>query len=261
MVRHPVCHPRQRAGDEFISLKRCTLAVHWCCELSIINDAAGLTGMTGLTGPVPNERHPMDPATTALILVGYQNDYFAADGVLRGVVEEPNRIDEVLANTLALVRRLAAMPVTILATPIVLEPDYRALANSVGILDSIKKAGAFRAGTVGAQNIRELGEFGERVQYVRGKVGFNAFSGTMLEQVLRERGIRQVLIAGMVTSLCIDSTGRAAYERGLGVTILSDCTSARTPAEQVFFCEQIFPLYGRAVDSQRVLEELSAPTH
>ncbi|MEN9632838.1 MAG: hypothetical protein RL077_1242, partial [Verrucomicrobiota bacterium] len=31
----------------------------------------------------------MNPATTALILVGYQNDYFAANGILRGVIEEP----------------------------------------------------------------------------------------------------------------------------------------------------------------------------
>ena len=33
----------------------------------------------------------MDPNTTALILVGYQNDYFASNGILRGVVEEANR--------------------------------------------------------------------------------------------------------------------------------------------------------------------------
>jgi len=29
----------------------------------------------------------MNPNTTAIILVGYQNDYFAADGILRGVIE------------------------------------------------------------------------------------------------------------------------------------------------------------------------------
>lgn len=198
----------------------------------------------------------MDPATTALILVGYQNDYFAADGVLRSVVEEPNRVDTVLSNTLALIRRLAPTAVSIISTPIVLSPDYRALVHSVGILDTIKQAGAFQAGTVGAQNIRELDEFGERVRYLSGKDGFNAFSGTALETVLQERGIREVLIAGMVTSLCIDSTGRAAYERGLGVTILADCTSARTAAEQAFYCQTIFPLYGRALDSATVLREL-----
>lgn len=174
----------------------------------------------------------MDPNTTALILVGYQNDYFAPDGILRGVVEEPNRVDRVLADTLAFIRRAAPTAMTIISTPIVLEPDYRAMADPVGILNSIKESGAFKAGTVGADTIPALLAFGDRVMYITGKVGFNAFSNTTLEEVLANRGIRDVLVAGMVTSLCIDSTGRAAYERGYNVTVLSDCTSGRTPGSR-----------------------------
>jgi nicotinamidase-related amidase len=199
----------------------------------------------------------MDAENTALILVGYQNDYFAPQGILRGVVEDPQRVDQVLANTLALIHALAPLPLLIVSTPIVLTPDYRALANSVGILDAIQQSGAFRAGTPGADTIPELLALGDRVQYVHGKVGFNAFASTSLGDVLIERGIRHVLVAGMVTSLCIDSTGRAAYEKGLSVSVLSDCTSARTEVEQAFFCEHIFPLYGRAVTSGQVLQELT----
>lgn len=200
----------------------------------------------------------MNPSTTALILVGYQNDYFAPKGILRGVVEEPNRVDSVLANSLEFIRAVAPTPMLLIATPIVLESDYRALANSVGILDTIKSSGAFKAGTPGAETIPELLAFGERITYVRGKVGFNAFSNTDLETVLRERGIRDVLVAGMVTSLCIDSTGRAAYERGYSVRILSDCTSARTRSEQEFFCKNIFPLYGGVVDSREAASQILA---
>jgi nicotinamidase-related amidase len=198
----------------------------------------------------------MNPSTTALILVGYQNDYFAPGGILRGVVEEPDRVDRVLANTLAFIRAVAATPTTLVSTPIVLTPDYRALAHSVGILGTIKQSGAFQEGSAGADTIPELQAFGDRILYVQGKVGFNAFSSTALDQVLRERGIHDVLVAGMVTSLCIDSTGRAAYERGYAVTILSDCTSARTAQEQDFFCQTIFPLYGRAATSTEALREL-----
>ena len=202
----------------------------------------------------------MNPETTALILVGYQNDYFAANGILRGVVEEPNRVDSVLANTLAFIRAVIPTPVSLIATPIVLEPNYRALANSVGILDTIKSSGAFKIGTAGADDIPELSAFGDRITYVKGKVGFNAFSNTDLDRVLQDRGIKDVLVAGMVTSLCIDSTGRAAYERGYSVKILSDCTSARTPAEQDFFCKNIFPLYGGVLDSRQAIEQLSPVT-
>jgi nicotinamidase-related amidase len=61
----------------------------------------------------------------------------------------------------------------------------------------------------------------------------------------------------MVTSLCIDSTGRAAYERGYNVTVLSDCTSARTNAEQDFFCTSVFPLYGAARTGAEVIDAFS----
>jgi nicotinamidase-related amidase len=201
----------------------------------------------------------MDLQKTAVILVGYQNDYFAKDGILRGVVEEENRVDKVLDNTLELLRALAPTQATIISTPIILTPDYRALASPVGILNTIKESGAFRSGTPGAEDIPELRAFGDRVLYVSGKSGFNAFSNTELDRVLKERGITSVLLAGMVTALCIDSTGRAAYERGYTVTILSDCTSARTHAEQDFYCSQIFPLYGSVATNQQILEHIQQP--
>jgi nicotinamidase-related amidase len=200
----------------------------------------------------------MNPAKTALILVGYQNDYFAKDGILRGVVEDPTGVDRVLENTLAFIRALAPTEATIISTPIILAADYRAMASPVGILNTMKEVGAFKEGSVGAENLPELDEFGDRILYVSGKVGFNAFSNTALGDVLTDRGIENVLVCGMVTSLCIDSTGRAAYERGYDVTILSDCSSARTDTEHQFFCENVFPLYGRAATSTEVLDELTS---
>jgi nicotinamidase-related amidase len=200
----------------------------------------------------------MNFKNTALILVGYQNDYFAKDGILRGVIEEPGRVDQVLENTVRLIEALRDTQATIISTPIVLKPDYRALASPVGILHAIKESGAFAFGSPGAETIPEIAAFGDRIRYVTGKVGFNGFSGTQLDEVLKENGITKVMLAGMVTSLCIDSTGRAAYERGYSVTVLSDCTSSRTPTEQEFFCSTVFPLYGSAKTSTDILAEATA---
>lgn len=198
----------------------------------------------------------LDIESTALILVGYQNDYFAENGILRGVVEGADRVDRTLAHTLDLLNHYALSKLTIISTPIILKPDYRALANSVGILDTIKQVGAFKEGSVGADTIPELLAFGDRITYVSGKVGFNAFASTNLDEVLKARNIKNLLVAGMVTSLCIDSTGRAGYERGYKVTILSDCTSARTLMEQDFFCTHVFPLYGEVATNQMLASEM-----
>jgi len=54
----------------------------------------------------------MQPANTAIIFIGYQNDYFAENGILRGAIEESATTSEVLANSLALleaVRRVGIL--------------------------------------------------------------------------------------------------------------------------------------------------------
>lgn len=198
----------------------------------------------------------MDPATTAVVLIGYQRDYFASDGILHGFIEGEAGLDAALANTMDLLERLGPTSVTLVSTPIVFTPDYRELVDPVGILAAIKGIGAFRAGSPGAATIDELRRFGERIIELPGKRGLNAFSNTELDAVLRARGIADVVLAGAVTSICIDSTGRSAHERGYKVSVLSDCTSARTRLEQQFFCESIFPLYAQVLDHDQLLERL-----
>lgn len=201
----------------------------------------------------------MKPETTAVILIGYQNDYFSPDGILYPVVEESSRVTGTLDNTVALLDALAPTPALLIATPIIFTPDYSELEEPVGILASIKEAGAFKAGTQGAETIEQLRRFGDRILQVPGKRGLNAFSNTALDQILQDRHIEDVIIAGTVTSICIDSGGRAAHERGYRVTILSDCTSGRSNFEQDFYCEQIFPLYARVIGHQTLLQEMAVP--
>ena len=112
----------------------------------------------------------------------------------------------------------------------------------------IKDAKAFQAGTTGAETIAALSDYGDRIIEVPGKRGLNAFTQTDLERVLADHGTKNVVMAGAVTSICIDSTGRAAYEQGKSVVVLDDCTTARTQVEQEFFCTTIFPTYGTVIE-------------
>jgi len=49
----------------------------------------------------------INPNATALIVVGYRSDCCAQDGILRGVVEAPNRLERVQGNTVAFISRAA----------------------------------------------------------------------------------------------------------------------------------------------------------
>ncbi len=198
----------------------------------------------------------MNLQNTALILIGYQNDYFSREGVLHSVIENPLRLERTLRNTLAVVETLRPTAMLMITTPIIFTPNYEELRDPVGILKAIQDVGAFRAGTPGSETVPELRRYGDRLLEVPGKRGLNAFSNTELDAVLQQRGIENTVIAGVVASICIDSTGRAAFERGYRVTILSDCVSGRTPIEDEFYCSQIYPLYAEAITSGKFLERV-----
>jgi nicotinamidase-related amidase len=203
----------------------------------------------------------MTPENSMLVLIGFQNDYFASDGALRSVIEETMAGGEVVANTVKLIAQLESTPIPIVETPILFTDDYSELAHEPqGILAAVKAMQAFRRNTPGAETIPELRAFGERITTIPGKHGINAFSNTDLDSLIARHGTRHFILAGAVTSVCIDSTGRSAYERGLDVHVLSDCTSGRTMLEQKFYCEQIFPIYAQVLTSTQLIERLGAPS-
>jgi nicotinamidase-related amidase len=54
----------------------------------------------------------------------------------------------------------------------------------------------------------------------------NGFLGTPLEERLRSEGIDELVVAGMMSSMCVDATVRAAADKGFAVTVVHDACAA-----------------------------------
>ena len=186
----------------------------------------------------------------AIILIGLQNDYFSDDGILKEVVEESSKVSNIIENIINLVERIENT--LIISTPIIFSEDYNELVEPVGILQTIKEVGAFKKGTKGAETIDQIKAFGDKIIEIPGKLGLNAFANTSLEETLSSKNIEEVILAGTVASICIDSTGRSAHEKGFKVTMLSDCISGRTVFEKDFYCENVYPLYANITTSDEI---------
>ena len=57
------------------------------------------------------------------------------------------------------------------------------------------------------------------------KSQYDAFHGTDLESTLRERGVERVVVTGVATHLCCETTARSAFVRGFEVTFPVDGTA------------------------------------
>jgi nicotinamidase-related amidase len=82
----------------------------------------------------------------------------------------------------------------------------------------------FRPGTEGVEIHPDVAPAGGELVIRKGAP--NAFLRTPLEAELRSRGAQELVICGMMTSMCVDATVRAASDLGFTVTLVHDACAA-----------------------------------
>ncbi|GAA5054240.1 isochorismatase family protein [Nocardia callitridis] len=84
-----------------------------------------------------------------------------------------------------------------------------------------------------------------------------AFHGTDLDVQLRRRGITQIVLGGIATSIGVESTARAAYDHGYHVTLATDAMADRSTEVHRHSVEVTFPHLGERGSAEEVIELLT----
>ena len=159
---------------------------------------------------------PIAPERTALVNVDMQNcfvhgsPFSAPDGL-----EVLNRINQVAAAC-------RAAGIVVIHTKHVLRPD----GSNIGVLGQIApivKQGIINKGSELAELHQGL-ILDPRDIFIE-KPRFGAFHGTDLELILRSRGIGTIIVTGIATNVCCETTAREAAVRDFRVFFLSDGTT------------------------------------
>lgn len=127
--------------------------------------------------------------------------------------------------------------------------------------ESVEGAPFLAAGTEGAEIIPAVQpKEGETVVI---KNYPNSFRGTNLKELLDAKGIKEVVIVGAMTHMCIDATARAAADFGYSVLVAHDATASRdvefngktiSAAEtHAAFLSALAFAYGKVVSSDELL--------
>jgi biuret amidohydrolase len=93
------------------------------------------------------------------------------------------------------------------------------------------------------------------------KPGKGAFFATDLATILANRKIRQLVICGVTTEVCVSTTVREANDRGYNCLVLEDCTASYVPEfheAEIKIIEAHGGLFGWVSDSRRLLRALNA---
>ena len=198
----------------------------------------------------------IDPDTTALVLIEYQNDFTSEGGVLHAAVGPVMESSGMLANTRAVVDAARAAGVTVMHAPISFAEGYHEISSHpYGILKGVVDGKAFVKGSWGAAIVDELAPADGDI-VIEGKRGLDTFASTNLDFILRSKGITTLVLGGFLTNCCVESTMRSGYENGYRVITLNDCVAATSNEEQENALKYDFPMFSVPMSSGELIAEL-----
>lgn len=92
------------------------------------------------------------------------------------------------------------------------------------------------------------------------KLQWGAFQGTSLDHFLRRRGVTQLILTGISTSIGVESTARSAYDHGYHVVLVTDAMTDLDPVAHQHSIEKIFPRLGETTTTAELLAKLERPS-
>lgn len=170
----------------------------------------------------------IEPARTALVIVDIQIDFAAPEGLLGRLGLDLSEADAAIGRCERLVAAARKAGVTVALMRVVTRPetDSRALKNFMARRGRAGSEAICRADDGGADYYRIFPVAGDIE--IR-KVLYDSFYGTDFDERLRARGIDTLVICGLSTDCCVDSTARAAFHRDYDVFVVSDACAAYEP--------------------------------
>lgn len=197
------------------------------------------------------------PEHTAILIVDVQNDFCAGNGAM-------HREGRDLTLVQAMVPRLARLVGTARATraPCVwIRNVYNTGPNWYLSEVWLEQATRRRKGLYVERPVCEPGGWGGDFYHVRPrpdevivtKHRYGAFESTDLDLVLRSRGIRTVVMTGVATNVCVETTARQAFLRDYYVVFTRDCTATYTKAEHDATLHNIDQFFGQVVTADEVI--------
>jgi len=160
---------------------------------------------------------------SALLIIDMQNGFCHPDGAFAKLGLDVSMCNAAIEGCRDLVDTAHASGVPVIFTRYILRPDLK----DAGYLLHAEKPALIgtRSLVYGAWDAEIVDELKpEPDDFVIDKTRYSAFYGTSLESILRTLGVRELILAGVTTNICVDSTARDASYRDYASIIAADAT-------------------------------------
>ncbi len=178
------------------------------------------------------------PRTAALVIIDMQRDFVERGGFGEALGNDVSLLRMAVPPTRRVLAACRAAKLFVVHTREGHRPDLSDLPPAKKVRGRLK-TGIGDPGPMGRILVR--GEYGHDIidelkpatgEPVIDKPGKGAFFATDLDPILKGRGIRQLVVCGVTTEVCVNTTVREANDRGYDCLVLEDCVGSYFPEFQ-----------------------------
>lgn len=179
-----------------------------------------------------------DPRSAALVIIDMQRDFVDRGGFGEALGNDVSLLRKAVPPTQRMLAACRKARMAVIHTREGHRADLSDLPPSKKARGKLK-AGIGDKGPMGRILVR--GEYGHDIidelkpaagEPVIDKPGKGAFYATDLDAILKSRGIRQLIVCGVTTEVCVNMTVREANDRGYDCLVLEDCVGSYFPEFQ-----------------------------
>ncbi|MBY0110591.1 cysteine hydrolase [Patescibacteria group bacterium] len=197
----------------------------------------------------------LNPLETLLLVIDVQVDFCSPEGLSATRGRGMHQITEMLPRLLTFIPMVKEKGVSVVYTQMITTehpPENYILARKVKGFEDIA-----RVGTHGAELYMVIPEQDDVVIV---KERFDAFAGTTLATLCAERKIRNILITGVRSDICVDATAKRAFAEGYNVFVVKDlvATSDERLKQHEVILETFGTYSGFVISSKEAEQSLSS---
>lgn len=191
------------------------------------------------------------PGKTALVVVDVQNDFCHNQGVFGKRNFNLSYAEKAVNNILHFMNqcRQYSLPIIFVRT---LHSSWTDSESWIGRMEgAAREMPICRPESWGAEFYKVKPLAGD---FIVTKHRFSGFVGTDLDLVLRSKGIETLLMTGVATNVCVETTARDGFNRDYRIILVEDCCAAFSEEEHASTITNMSKYFGIVTNSEVFME-------